>query len=154
MIGEDISYKNGLLISPEMIKEFIFPYYKDLLDALCNGQKEFLNIEVDTDGNVEAAIPLYMSAGFNTCRPFEVAAGNDVVKYGKQYPRFVISGGIDKRVLAKGKQEIEKEVQRIIPFMVKRGGYIPTCDHTVPSNVPYENYLYYRELVTSLDSRG
>lgn len=24
------------------------------------------------------------------------------------------------------------------------GGYIPTCDHGVPSNVSYANYLHYR----------
>ncbi|AQQ71311.1 hypothetical protein SMSP2_01682 [Limihaloglobus sulfuriphilus] len=36
--------------------------------------------------------------------------------------------------------------------MVKRGGYIPTCDHGVPDNVSYENYMYYRKRMLELDN--
>jgi hypothetical protein len=35
-------------------------------------------------------------------------------------------------------------LERIIPFMREKGGYIPTCDHGVPSEVSYSNYLHYR----------
>lgn len=41
---------------------------------------------------------------------------------------------------------------RIVPFTAKRGGYIPSCGHTVPFGVPYENYLDYRRLVKSSDN--
>jgi hypothetical protein len=152
-MGEDICYKNGMLISPAMAEEFLFPYYRDLLDSLKNGQQQPMHIEVDTDGNLEQALPLYRKAGFNAFMPFEAAAGNDVVKLAGQYPDVVMSGGFDKRILADSKDAIRNEIERIIPFMTERGGYIPTCDHTVPSNVPYENYLYYRELITELDKR-
>ena len=53
-----------------------------------------------------------------------------------------MTGGIDKRVLAGGKEVIEEFLGRIMPYMVKRGGFIPTCDHGVPHNVSYENYMY------------
>ncbi|MBN1557369.1 MAG: hypothetical protein JW951_04410, partial [Lentisphaerae bacterium] len=62
----------------------------------------------------------------------------------------VMSGGIDKRVLAAGPDAIEAEVRRIIPAMARRGGYIPTCDHGVPEEVPYENYLHYRQRALEL----
>jgi hypothetical protein len=35
-------------------------------------------------------------------------------------------------------------VEHILPAMRARGGYIPTCDHGVPAEVPYADYLYYR----------
>jgi hypothetical protein len=35
--------------------------------------------------------------------------------------------------------------------MRDRGGYIPTCDHGVPDDVSYENYLYYRRRLCELD---
>ena len=35
--------------------------------------------------------------------------------------------------------------------MVKRGGYVPMCDHGVPDNVSYEDYLYYRKRICELD---
>ena len=34
--------------------------------------------------------------------------------------------------------------------MRARGGYIPTCDHGVPEEVPYEDYLYYRKRCVEL----
>jgi uroporphyrinogen decarboxylase len=76
--------------------------------------------------------------------PFEVAAGCDVVEIGKEYPGLRIFGGIDKRVLAAGKDAIDRHVDYILPFMKKRGGYIPTCDHGVPEEVRLEDYLHYR----------
>lgn len=54
-------------------------------------------------------------------------------------------GGIDKRVLAKGKEAIDRYLDNLLPQMHKRGGYFPTCDHGVPEEVSFENYMYYRE---------
>ena len=153
LIGEDISYKNGLLISPAMVNRFLRPYYERLLNELRGGQAEHIYAEVDSDGNMDDVLPLYKSMGFDAMRPFEVAAGCDVVKLGKQYPDMVMSGGIDKRILASSKKELRDHLEYIIPAMFKRGRYMPTCDHSVPSNVPFENYLYYHQLLDELESR-
>jgi len=80
--------------------------------------------------------------------PFEVASGCDVVEIGKKYPDLRMRGGIDKRILASGKDAIDREVDRILPAMKKRGGYIPVCDHGVPEEVPFDDYMYYRELMS------
>ena len=56
-----------------------------------------------------------------------------------------ILGGVDKRELAKGKEAIDRLVARIFPAMRRRGGYLPTCDHGVPEEVRYEDYLHYRK---------
>jgi uroporphyrinogen-III decarboxylase len=83
--------------------------------------------------------------------PFEVAAGNDVVEIARKYPELVILGGIDKRVLAAGREAIDEHLKHIMPSMVKRGGYIPTCDHGVPDNVSYDSYMHYRRRVMEMD---
>ena len=152
-LGEDICYNHGLLISPDMVREFIFPYYQQLLANIRSRQKggKRLFFQLDTDGNCDEALELYRGIGLDVMSPFEVAAGNDVVEIARKYPDLVISGGIDKRVMAAGKDAIEDHLNHIIPFMVERGGYIPTCDHGVPDNVSYENYLYYRRRIMELD---
>lgn len=146
---EDICYKNGPLISSEMMKEFLFPYYKQLISNIKSRQLDKnrkLYVQVDSDGYSVAIIELYQkNIGLNVMSPFEVAAGCDVVEIGKKYPDLVIIGGIDKRVLAVGKDAIDKHLAHILPAMKKRGGYIPTCDHGVPAEVSLENYLYYRK---------
>ena len=70
----------------------------------------------------------------------------DAVKLRKEYGRdLALSGGVDKRELAKDKKAIEKEVERILP-LIEQGGYIPTVDHTVPPDVSYDNFMYYMEI--------
>ena len=34
-----------------------------------------------------------------------------------------------------------------VPFLIEQGRYIPIVDHTVPPDVPFEDFLYYRELI-------
>jgi uroporphyrinogen decarboxylase len=153
-IGEDICYNHGSLISPDMIKEFIFPYYQQLLKNIRARQIDktrHLYVQVDTDGNAPPVIPLYQDAiGMEIMSPFEVASGCDVVEIRKQYPNLIMSGGIDKRILAKGKDAIDREVERIIPFMREKGGYTPTCDHGVPPEVKWEDFLHYRQRCVEL----
>jgi len=56
-----------------------------------------------------------------------------------------MTGGIDKRVLAWGKEHIDVELQRKVAGLIDKGGYIPTIDHSIPPDVPYENFVYYWE---------
>jgi hypothetical protein len=147
-IGEDICYNHGFLISAEMIREFLFPYYQQLLSNVKARQRDktrTLHFQVDTDGFSDPAIPLYGELGMDYLSPFEAASGCDVVRTGKEYPELLIRGGFDKRILASGKDAIDREVDRVMPVMKKRGGYIPTCDHGVPEEVSFENYLHYRK---------
>jgi len=147
-LAEDVCYNHGILISPDMMREFLFPYYQQLITNIKSRQidkSRHLHVQIDTDGYAVPSIPVYQEIGMDIMSPFEVASGCDVVEIGKQWPDLVIFGGIDKRVLAKTKKDIDEMVERIIPPMRERGGYIPTCDHGVPSEVPYENYLHYRK---------
>jgi len=150
-LAEDICYNHGLLISPDMVREFVLPYYRELLANMRSRQKKRLYFQIDTDGNCAEAIDLYLEVGVDIMSPFEVAAGNNLLETAQRHPRLVMTGGIDKRVLAVGPPAIDAYLEQIIHFMVKRGGYIPTCDHGVPDNVSFENYLYYRKKIMDMD---
>ena len=141
-MAEDICYNHGLLISPDTMREFLTPYYQQLLTNARSRQMRRLHFGVDTDGDCRPAIPVYCELGLTRMWPFEVASGCDVVEIATQYPDLIMSGGIDKRVLAAGKDAIEAHLQHIIPFMRERGGYIPTCDHSVPNDVSLKDYFY------------
>ncbi|MFA7636814.1 MAG: uroporphyrinogen decarboxylase family protein [Monoglobales bacterium] len=154
-MAEDICYNNGPLISPNMIREFLFPYYEQLIANVKKRQldkERRLHIQIDTDGDCRPVIPVYKEIGMNYMSPFEVASGCDVVEIRKQYPELLIRGGIDKRILAEGKDAIDRELERVIPFMREQGGYIPTCDHGVPAEVDFENYMHYRKRMIELCS--
>lgn len=151
LIDEDICYNVAPLISYDMMREFLFPYYKQLISDIKMRQldknKPFY-VQLATDGKIETVMDIYASEiGANVFSPFEVASGCDVVTLGEKYPNVVMSGGIDKRVLATTPDNIDRYLDRILPAMRKRGGYIPTCDHGVPEEVSFENYLHYRKRI-------
>jgi len=151
--AEDICYNHGPLISPEMMRQFLLPYYQQLITNLRARQIDRvrrLHIHVDTDGDARPVIPVYREIGMDVMSPFEVAAGCDVVEIGKRHPDLAMFGGIDKRVLATTKGEIDRHLEYILPAMRARGGYIPTCDHGVPAEVSLENYLHYRKRCVEL----
>ena len=138
---EDMCYKQGSLLSPDMFRKFMIPRYKRITCMMRDAGVDI--IFVDSDGNVEELIPLWLEAGINGIFPMEQAAGNDIYAYRKRYGKnLLMTGGIDKRVLAQDKAAIDRELQEKIPLAFE-GGYIPTIDHSIPPDVPYENFLYY-----------
>jgi hypothetical protein len=152
LIWEDMCYKTGPLISPELFRRFMLPRYAELirLARRCGVQC----VMVDSDGDVSKMIPVFIEAGVDCLMPFEVQAGMDVVAIRRRFgDSFCIMGGIDKRALGHGRREIQEEVDRVVPFFVGSGRYIPTLDHTVPTNVSLENFLTYLECLRALEKR-
>ena len=146
---EDMAYKTGSLVSMEFVKKYMMPHYKKVTELLHSSGVEIITL--DSDGNINELIPFWLESGINGILPNEVAAGVDVVELRKKYGQdLIIEGGIDKRALAKGKKDIEEEVLKKVPYLLSSGGYFPGIDHSVPPDVPFENYLYYLELVRKL----
>ena len=101
-IWEDMCYKNGPLISPAMMREFMLPNYKKLTG--CMRDHGIKVIMVDTDGDARAIIPLFIEGGVNVVMPCEVNAAMDVVELREAFPRLGLIGGIDKTKIAAGRQ--------------------------------------------------
>ena len=104
-------------------------------------------IMVDSDGDVNKLIPLFIEGGVTAMYPFEANSNNDVAEVRKRYPKLAMQGGIAKASLAAGKDAIDKELEARVPVVLSNG-YIPHIDHAVPPDVSWENFCYYR---TKLD---
>jgi uroporphyrinogen decarboxylase len=151
LISEDMAYKEKSMISPDMVKEFLLPSWQFWLDIIKKSGCPV--IEMDSDGYIGELIPLWIEAGFNVCTPIEIAAGNDLIVYRKRFgKKMAYRGGIDKRLIAKGGLVLEKEINRVVSFLLKDGGYIPMCDHGVPSDISWNNFVEYSRLLAKLTS--
>jgi len=149
---EDMAYRSGPLISPQMFREFMLPPYQRITSFLKEmGVKVIL---VDTDGRIEKLTPLFLEAGITAIFPFEVQAGNDIVSFRKKYPRLQILGGIDKMKIAQGKDAIDEELNSKVPIMLKAGGYIPHIDHHVHPDISWKDFTYYRTCLNEMIRRG
>ncbi len=144
---EDVSAGSGPMISPALVETFMLPYYKRIIDFLKARGVDI--IFVDTDGDCNVLIPLYMSVGVTGMYPFEVHCGRDIVKVRKEYPTLQISGGVPKSEITKGKQRID-QILEPVEEVLKTGGYIPFGDHFIPPDVPWEEFKYYRTRLNAL----
>jgi uroporphyrinogen decarboxylase len=141
-IWEDMAYKTASMISPELVREYMLPAYKELIAYLREGGVKL--IMVDTDGHANGLLPIFLEAGADGMHPCEIAAGCDPVLLRRKYPNCALMGGLDKRAIASGTEGVESELRRVRPVL-EDGAYIPMLDHYVPPDVSYETYLYYVE---------
>ncbi|MCL2814898.1 MAG: uroporphyrinogen decarboxylase family protein [Oscillospiraceae bacterium] len=148
-IWEDMAGKSGPLCSPGTYREFMAGPLKRIVAML--HKYNVRNIIVDSDGNNDVLIPVWLECGVNGLRPFEIAANCDPVKtrriYGKE---LIIQGGIDKRALALEKEDIDREVLSKVPWLCMQGGFFPQVDHLTPPDVSLENITYYSKLLRAV----
>ena len=146
---EDMSYKNGAMFSPAIFRELFTPRYRAVTELLRSRGVDL--VFVDTDGNVDGLVPLFREAGIHGLLPMEAAAGADPLDLGRRHGReLLMMGGIDKRAVEAGGVTLEEHLRGRLPRMFRRGGCIPHVDHAVAPNLPFANYVRYRELLREL----
>ncbi len=151
-VWEDMSYKNGMLISPAFFEEFIVPEATRFIETV--KREGELTMIVDSDGDIRELIPLYVRCGVDGFLPFEVQAGMDIRDIREAYSDLVIIGGIDKLAIAKGGEALENEISDKVDPMVKRGRYIPSLDHQAHPEMSLANYQRYIDRVKEYGVEG
>ncbi len=145
---EDMSGCHGPLISPAMIDAFMAPQYKRIR-RFCDAHNIPI-FSLDTDGDCSRLLPSLIEAGVNLVYPFEVAAGSDLAAIKRQYPtQFCAMGGIDKREVAKGREAIDRELERIRPAL-DYPAVIPALDHLFHPEISFSDFLYFNERLKAL----
>lgn len=144
---EDMSFKNGPLLGPDMFKKHMKPFYEKMIAMIKSKGIEVIGI--DTDGDCDELTPWFLDVGINMLFPWEQASGNDLLEIRKKYPKLIMWGGIDKRVLNQGIDEVREEIYKKVPQMWEIGGYIPSIDHSTPP-CSFENFKYYRKCIEEI----
>jgi len=149
LMWEDMAYKTASLISPRHVRELMLPNYRKITDLLHRAGVDV--VMLDSDGNVEELIPIWLEVGINYIYPMEVAAGMDVVKLRKQHGRdLIIGGGMDKRVLAAGDHKAIDAMIDEKRDMMLEGGYVPGCDHAIPPDISWDAFCHYRDRLAEI----
>ncbi|MCK5844394.1 MAG: hypothetical protein KAG97_06780, partial [Victivallales bacterium] len=147
-LSEDMAYKGFSMLSPAMTRDFLLPTWRRWGERIRLAGVPIYSM--DSDGYIGELIPIWMEAGFNACDPIEVAAGNDIREFRGKFGRdMAYRGGVDKREIAKGGKHIEREMERLKP-VIDDGGYIPSCDHGVPSDVSWPDYVHYCRILVGM----
>lgn len=148
-MSEDMAYKAHSMISPAMARRFLLPAYKRWSSEIKGSGCPL--IYMDSDGYVGELIPIWIEGGINFSGPNEVAAENDAVEFRRIFgKKMAYNGSIDKRAIAKGGKVIEQELERVVPPLLKDGGFIPGCDHGVPPDISWQNFIEYSRLLAKM----
>jgi len=156
-MGEDMCYRDAMMISPAIFREFMMPHYRRLVDLYrSHGARVF---SVDTDGHLGQLIPLLIEAGINAITPVEVMAGNDLVAMRQRYGKsMALMRGLNKLALAdrpvtlvpghegarlSSRQAIDLELEYRLPPMIQSGGYVAGLDHRVVRETSLESFTYF-----------
>ena len=147
VFSEPIGGSDRPLISPKMYEEFVLKNYEPVLGVLRD--RRVHSICFQTFANARILIPSILKWGFNCLWACEVNI--DVMDYRslrKEFGRDLrLIGGIDLDALREDKEAIRREIEEKVPPLIEEGGYIPLADGRVRADVPFENYVYYRQLL-------
>ena len=138
--GDDFGYKTQTLISPEHLKEFIFPWHKKYAGLIhSQGRPYFLHSCGEVSRIMEALIEDVKIDGKHSFEDGIMPAAEAKRLYGD---RICILGGIDVDKLTRfAPDELRKHVRKIIGECGPGGRFAVGAGNSIPSYIPLENYL-------------
>ncbi|HUT23120.1 MAG TPA: uroporphyrinogen decarboxylase family protein [Sumerlaeia bacterium] len=139
---EDMAFRSGSMVSPGIFREFMKPNYLKI--AAFAKEHGVGIILVDSDGYIDDLTPLMLESGVTAMYPYEAQSGCDVGKMLDRHPRLGAIGGLDKQAMARGREAIDREMERA-RRLIRKGRFIPGPDHFVLSDVSWESYRYFME---------
>jgi len=146
---EDICFKNGPLVNPEVFDEYVVPHYKRITDLFRSVGTDLASL--DCDGCIDKLVPLWLKGGVNVMFPIEVGTWEaEIAPWREKYGKEVLGvGGMDKRVFAQNYAAVDREVERL-KRLIDLGGYIPCPDHRIAPDAIFENVQYYCDKMQNL----
>jgi len=150
LFAEDLGVNTGPMFSPKAYDKVLFPQHRQLGDFL---HKHDITYFIHSDGDIRKFIPRLVDAGVQVLQPLEARAGLDVRLLKKEYGKALsYMGNISVENMVASKEKLEDEVRSKLDAAMPGGGYIYHSDHSVPSEIPFENYLYLMELLKKYGS--
>jgi uroporphyrinogen decarboxylase len=138
--ADDIAYKTGLMVSPTILRQHVFPAYAKM-NAMCHAQDVLCGYH--SDGNVEMVIEDVIAAGFESFNPIEPLAMDIVALKKRVAGRLTLIGNVDLAyTLTRGTEaEVDAEVRELMRTVAPGGGYALASANSVPEYVPWRNFV-------------
>lgn len=142
--SDDISSQNGLLFSPELYKELVFPHYKRLLSFIKSKTKAKI-VHHCCGTLATGGLQNLIDSGIDVLESLQPMSKNMDTTYVKDNFGSSCSflGGVDiQYIIPFGTtKDVEKEVKRRIAIWAPGGGYIFGPTHELQPDSPPENIV-------------
>jgi uroporphyrinogen decarboxylase len=138
-LGDDMGFKTAPMISPEHLREYIFPWQQRMAEAAHAEGKPFL---IHACGQLELVMDdLIDSVGIDGKHSFEDVIMPVPVFKQKYGHRIAVLGGADVDVLARHTpDEVRQYTRMILDACAPGGGFAMGTGNSVTNYIPVENY--------------
>jgi uroporphyrinogen decarboxylase len=143
-INDDLGHKTGLLVSPRLLRKYLFPHYRVIRDLTA---ARGLPLLLHSDGRITEILGDLVDLGFNAIHPID-PNGMDIEETRRSVGRSVcLIGNLSLgHPLGLGSpSDVEVETEALIQKMAPGGGYCLSSGNSIPDYVPYENWLAMRD---------
>jgi uroporphyrinogen decarboxylase len=149
-INEDLVTTRAPTMSPELYKEVLWAFHKQLGQFLHDNDIKFLMHSCE---KIDEFIPYFIDAGLEVIQPLQANIGMNLGGLKQEYGKDITFwGNICAEKLAGSFEDIEKEIGEKLTTAKKDGGYIYHSDHSIPPNVILKNYLYANMMIEKYGS--
>ncbi|MBN1436954.1 MAG: hypothetical protein JW936_07755 [Sedimentisphaerales bacterium] len=140
--NDDVASQNGLLMSPDMWRQFVKPRMARFCDLI---HQHGAKVKYHSCGSVRAIIPDLIEIGVDILNPIQpLAQGMDPFELKREFGKdLVFHGGIDIQELLPNAdvQQVRDHTQKMIDIVGKDGGYILSGSHCLQADAPAENII-------------
>ncbi|MGO9307564.1 MAG: uroporphyrinogen decarboxylase family protein [Spirochaetia bacterium] len=145
VVGDDIAGTDGLLISPEMYRQSVYPHFRQLVQNF--KALGFLVIK-HSDGDIMPVMDDLVESGIDCIDPIEPRAGMDLKTMKSRYGgRVALKGNVDcvKTLVAGSPLEVRAAVKACIRAAGTGGGYIISSSNSIHAGVDPALYRVFLE---------
>lgn len=148
--GDDLGYKTGTMFSPALLRKYVFPWQKKVVEEVHKQGKPFL---LHSCGNLETIMDdLIDDVGIDAKHSFEDVIMPVTEAKRRWGERIAILGGIDVDFLCqRSPSEIKDYTWRTLEVCAQNGGYAAGSGNTIASYVPVKNYLAMVEAINEFN---
>jgi len=149
LITDDLAMQDSLLMSPELYRNMIKPYQKELFEFI---QSRGVTVVYHTCGAIYPLLEDLVEIGVKILHPVQLSAkGMDAKKLKKEFGDEIVfwGGGCNtQRTLQFGTpQEVKDEVKERLDILAPGGGYVFAAEHCIQPGTPPENIIAMFETV-------
>jgi len=151
IVNDDWGFKNQTMFSPKMLRRWVFPWHKQMVEAIHRAGKPAILHSCGQVQNVMDDIIDYMQ--YDAKHSFEDQITPVEEALDRWGDRIAILGGIDMDFLARRTPEaiIERSIALLERSLLK-GGYALGSGNSIPEYIPDENYFAMISAINKIQS--